>query len=120
MERWYTIFLFFQLCLTLLATLFDLFGRKFAPNTKGGLCEFLQKCPPPPSNLPLTWLGHNNYRCLAEPGLSWRERSLLAFSWKELVRHCCLVEYRQREDKKSICLFKLTPTLHSLVQFINE
>ncbi len=68
----------------------------------------LQKCPPPPSNLMMHcgWdTAASPSGCLAEAGLLLAEPGhCSAFSWKELVRHCCLVEYRRREDKKSICI----------------
>lgn len=50
---------------------------------------------------------------------SLNEKSLLLFYWRVIVELSCFI-YKDRDDQRSICLFKLVPTLKTLSDFVGE
>uniref|UniRef100_A0A915EDC5 Condensin complex subunit 3 n=1 Tax=Ditylenchus dipsaci TaxID=166011 RepID=A0A915EDC5_9BILA len=61
----------------------------------------------------------NNYKCLLQRDIPLSEKAYLLFHWRCLLELCCL-EYEHKEDQKSVCMYKLVPTLQAYAEFANE
>lgn len=64
-------------------------------------------------------LNLKNYRNVLDSNCSLNEKSLLLFYWRVIVELSCFI-YKDRDDQRSICLFKLVPTLKTLSDFVGE
>lgn len=95
--------------------LFVLFHH-FDSIKKGGFLEVVNSIATCSTNI---FIQRNNYRNLLSESMSIMDRMNLLFYWKCLM-HYCLRIYSKSEDKRSICMHRLAPTLKEYAEFANE